>query len=112
MAANMMVVKRTGEVVDFDSNRIKSAIVKAVTATQTDFPPSAIDEITSDIVNELQNRFTDFYPNVENIQDLVEKHLVQKGLYEVAKAYILYRAKRHEQREEEKQQNVRKSLLR
>jgi ribonucleoside-diphosphate reductase alpha chain len=111
MNGGMMVVRRTGEVVDFDANRIKSAISKAVSATQTDLPPGAVDEITSEITTEVQRRFTDFYPNVENIQDLVEKHLVQKGLYEVAKGYILYRAKRHDQREEEKQQNVRKSLL-
>ncbi len=109
--AGMMVVKRTGEVVEFDFSRIKNAILKAVNATQQPLPEAKVDELTSEISAEVERRFTDFYPNVENIQDLVEKHLVQNGLYELAKAYILYRAKRHEQREEEKKQNLRKSLL-
>ena len=36
---------------------------------------------------EIENRFVDFYPNVENIQDLVEKHLMSNSLYNVSKSY-------------------------
>ena len=39
-----------------------------------------------DIVDEVGGRFTEFFPNVENIQDIVEKHLVRVGHYEIAKA--------------------------
>ena len=41
----------------------------------------------------------------------MEKHLVKKGLYEIAKSYILYRAKRMKEREEEKKQNLEKARL-
>ena len=51
------------------------------------------------IVEEIDRRFTDFYPNVENVQDIVEKHLMREERYEAAKAYILYRADHHKRRE-------------
>ncbi|MEN9625673.1 MAG: Ribonucleotide reductase alpha subunit, partial [archaeon] len=51
------------------------------------------------------------YPNVENIQDIVEKHLILNGLYEIAKAYILYRDKRREEREKEQQITLEKARL-
>ncbi|OIO24987.1 ribonucleoside-diphosphate reductase subunit alpha [Candidatus Micrarchaeota archaeon CG1_02_55_22] len=107
----MMVVKRNGEVVDFDSGRIGNAIGKAVKATGASVPQDLIDAIAVDITREVEERFTDFFPNVENIQDLVEKHLVKRGLYEVSKEYILYRAKRHDDRERARHENVQKSLL-
>ena len=107
----LMVIKRTGEVVEFDQARISNAILKAVKATGQELPSELLDELTSDIVSEIKERFVDFYPNVENIQDTVEKHLVKRGLYEISKEYILYRAKRHKDREEERKQNIEKARL-
>ncbi|MEL7061715.1 MAG: ribonucleoside-diphosphate reductase subunit alpha [Acidobacteriota bacterium] len=95
----LRVVKRTGEVVEFDPGRIQQAICKAVEATRAQVPQTAVDSIVDEIHAELRNRFVDFYPNVENIQDIVEKHLVRDGHYEIAKAYILYRAERQKVRE-------------
>lgn len=109
--ANLMVIKRNGEVVEFDSNRIKNAMMKAVKATDSQLPEEMLDELTLGICEEIKERFTEFYPNVENIQDIVEKHLVKHQLYEIAKEYILYRAKRSERRELEKKENMEKSLL-
>jgi len=108
---NLMVVKRNGEIVDFDSSKISNAIMKAVRAVSANISQDVADNITNDIVKEISERFTDFYPNIENIQDLVEKYLVKNALYEIAKEYILYRAKRQKEREEEKNKNVEKSLL-
>lgn len=107
----LMVVKRTGEIVDFDSSRIKNAIIKAVEATKANTDPQLVDELVKDIVAEIETRFTDFYPNVENIQDVVEKHLVKRELYEVAKGYILYRADRQKVREQLKRKDMEKILL-
>ena len=107
----LMVIKRTGEVVDFDQARISNAILKAVKAIGQELPSELLDDVTSDIVSEIKERFVDFYPNVENIQDTVEKHLVKRGLYEISKEYILYRAKRHKDREEERKQNIEKAKL-
>jgi ribonucleoside-diphosphate reductase alpha chain len=93
------VVKRTGEVVPFDRTRVENAITKAVRAVGADVAPDRIALIADRVVAEVDQRFTDFFPNVENLQDIVEKHLVREGLYEVAKAYILYRAERQRERE-------------
>ena len=108
---NLMVVKRNGDVVEFDSHRISNAIMKAVRSVNSEIPNDVLEELTSEVMKEVEERFTDFYPNVENIQDVVEKYIVKKGLYEIAKAYILYRAKRQKDREEEKKKNIEKSLL-
>ncbi len=107
----MMIVKRTGEIVEFDPNRITNAILKAVKATGSELSTEQLEALVSDIFLEIEQRFTDFFPNVENIQDLVEKHLVKNGLYEIAKEYILYRAKRQKEREEEKKQTIEKARL-
>ena len=108
---SMKVVKRNGELVNFDDSRIRTAIKKAVIATQRPLSDGAIEDITASITRELETRFIDFFPNVENIQDIVEKHLVQKGHYEIAKGYILYRAKKQQEREEKKKLTIEKSLL-
>jgi ribonucleoside-diphosphate reductase alpha chain len=105
------VVKRNGEIVSFDRVRIHNAIRKAIEATQAEVPPESIDSITGNIVDEIGGRFTDFFPNVENIQDIVEKHLVLAGHYEVAKAYILYRADRQKVREQAKKRAIEDARL-
>lgn len=109
--AKLMVVKRNGEIVDFDPTRIRNAVLKAVKACGQTLSDQILDEIVLLICQEAEERFVDFFPNVENIQDLVEKNLVKKGLYEIAKEYILYRNKRQKDRDEQKKQNIEKSLL-
>ena len=109
--AELKVVKRTGEVVDFDIERIRNAIRKAVKAVGEPVPEEKIDLMVRDISDEVSRRFIDFHANVENIQDIVEKHLVKHGLYEIAKAYIIYRADRQRVREEQKQRMVEKAKL-
>lgn len=105
------VTKRNGEVVNFDSGKIKIAISKAIRATKSEISEEKIDIIVENIVEEIKSRFVDFYPNVENIQDIVEKHLVNNDLYEIAKAYIIYRAKRKEEREKQQEINIEKAKL-
>ena len=92
--AAMRVVKRTGEIANFDQERIRTAILKAVEARRAELPPNEVDEVLGSIIEDIEGRFDEFYPNVENIQDIVEKQLVLKGHYEIAKAYILYRDQR------------------
>jgi len=109
--AQLMVTKRNGEVVDFDTNRIRQAIQKAISAAGTQLAPELLEDLMHGIIAEIEERFVEFFPNVENIQDIVEKHLVMKNLYEISKAYILYRARRQKEREEERKKNIEKSLL-
>ncbi len=106
----MKITKRTGEVTEFDAERIKNAITKAFEANKINVSKEKIDEIVSDISDEIRIRFTDFYPNVENIQDIVEKHLMHNDFFDTAKAYILYREKKTELREKQTEKNIEKSL--
>jgi len=107
------VVKRTGEVVNFDEGRIRNAIVKAVRATgkQGEVSDERLDALVDRIRDEIDGRFVEFFPNVENIQDIVEKHLVLDGLYEIGKAYILYRAERQSLRQQAKQRAIEDARL-
>ena len=114
--AELKVIKRTGQVVGFDRERIATAITKAVRATGEPHVTAVLGngtlhDLLTDVTTEIDDRFVDLYPNVENIQDIVEKHLVKHGLYEVAKRYILYRAEHQKAREERKNQVAERSLL-
>ncbi len=103
---SLKIVKRTGDVVDFDRARIRGAVMAAVRATGEPIPEQRVDALTDAICQEVETRFVDFYPNVENVQDIVEKHLMLQGLFGVAKAYILYRADRQKAREEARERAV------
>ncbi|MDP2717192.1 MAG: ATP cone domain-containing protein, partial [Candidatus Micrarchaeota archaeon] len=110
-ASKLWVTKRNGEIVEFDSARIHNAVTKAVIASGSEIKDDAVRTVTDAVCSEVRDRFVDFFPNVENVQDIVEKHLVKSGHYEVAKSYILYRARRQKEREAERARNVEKSLL-
>ena len=88
----LLVVKRSGEIVEFDPDRIKNAIEAAINAGDEGFDLSSVPEIVDGVHQELSDRFTEFYPNVENIQDIVEKHLIRSDMFTVARRYIIYRA--------------------
>ncbi len=105
------VVKRTGEIVKFDAERIRSAILSTVEATGSAMTAAEVDRVVANSLADIGGRFTEFFPNVENIQDIVEKHLVVGGHYEVAKAYILYRAQRQKVREQAKKRAVEDARL-
>lgn len=87
--------KRDGRLVDYDENKITAAISKAVTAVGgSDFAKAAdIARQVGGILSVLYKE--DRFPTVENVQDLVEKILIENGHARTAKAYILYR-KQHE----------------
>ena len=107
----IFVTKRNGEVVDFDPEKIKIAIGKCIRAAKKEINQEGLNQIVNSIVEEIQTRFIDFYPNVENVQDIVEKHLIDNDLYEIAKGYILYRAKRREDREKQQEITIEKAKL-
>ncbi|MDD5145993.1 MAG: ribonucleoside triphosphate reductase [Candidatus Pacebacteria bacterium] len=93
------VQKRDRTIVDFDQERITSAIFKAITATkQGDGKKSA--KLSDKVVNFLNRRFKkDEIPQVEQIQDIVEEVLILEGLVDTARAYILYREQRRKIRD-------------
>lgn len=87
------VVKRDGCVVGFEKNKITNAIFKAAQAVGgTDRKIS--ERLTKIIVDETNKKFPRKIPTVEDIQDIVEKILIEEGHAKTGKAYILYREKR------------------
>ena len=89
-AGNIKVKKRNGTYVPFDSNRIKGAIQSAnreVTPEQ-----QATDKEISKIIDSVKVKFAmSGVADIESIQDMVEKGLMDAGRYELVKRYILYR---------------------
>jgi ribonucleoside-diphosphate reductase beta chain len=94
-----LIKKRSGEVVDFDQSRIETAISKAYEATSVGLPASERDELVNRILIEINKSYNEkIIPSVEEVQNIVEKEIATKGDFDVAKAYILYREKRNEER--------------
>lgn len=104
----MMVIKRDGKTIeDFDDNKIRTAIMKAVKGSHSSeelkerFDESKLNDLIAkiwlDIV--LQCNKSELMDDrvaieVEKIQDIVERNLIKAGFADTAKAYILYRQKR------------------
>ncbi|HOO23094.1 MAG TPA: ribonucleoside triphosphate reductase [Clostridia bacterium] len=99
------VVKRDGKIVEFEIQKITSAITKAFEALQKQYHPSIVDMMSLKVTADFESKIKDGLVAVEDIQDSVENVLVQAGYAEVAKAYILYRKQR------EKLRNMKSTLL-
>lgn len=92
------VKKRDGWVVSFDQAKIADAIFKAAKAVGGEDRQLA-DELASVVTLFLRNKFGDRMPEIEEIQDIVEKVLIETGHAQTGKAYILYRQQRAQARE-------------
>ena len=93
------VVKRSGEIADYDRTKIETAIGKAIQAVTKEKDPDKAIALT-DLVEErlrlkMAGNRAHSIPAIEEIQDIVESVLIENKEVEIAKAYILYRA-RHE----------------
>ena len=84
------VNKRNGASMPFDSNKIMRAILKAGQATG-EFGQPVADDIAGHVCGALHERYADGTASVENIQDIVERQLVEQGFFTTARAYIVYR---------------------
>lgn len=97
------VIKRSGAEVPFNPDRITNAIYRAAVEVGGRDRETA-QTLTEKVVEILeQNPEKDYRPHIEEIQDVVEKVLIEAGHAKVAKAYILYRNERANHR---KQQEV------
>lgn len=99
------VVKRDGEVAEFNLKKINEAISKAFNATQKQYNEDIIDLLTLRVTADFQKKMSETLVHVEDIQDSVETILEQAGYTDVAKAYILYRKQR------EKIRNMKSTIL-
>lgn len=93
------VLKRDGRVMSFDASNIVDAIYKAATAVGG-YDRQLANELADQVIKSLEETFDNHtVPSVEQIQDRVEKILIESGHAKTAKAYILYRQKRTDIRE-------------
>ncbi|HKZ93996.1 MAG TPA: adenosylcobalamin-dependent ribonucleoside-diphosphate reductase [Candidatus Bathyarchaeia archaeon] len=96
MSAVKKIMKRDGRKVDFDSDKIVEAIWKAAQAVGSKDRTVAV-KLADRVVEKLEKQLKpDEVPSVEQVQDLVEKTLMESGQASIAKTYILYRQKRAE----------------
>ncbi|MFQ5835858.1 MAG: ribonucleoside triphosphate reductase, partial [bacterium] len=86
--------KRDGRIVDFDQEKITKAVWAAAQAVGGR-DRSLAERLSDQVVAILEHRFPAETPTVEDVQDIVEKVLIEDGHARTAKAYILYR-KQHE----------------
>ena len=93
MSVFQTITKRDGREVDFNEAKITDAIFKAAKAVGGEDRELAM-EITLDVIRYLKQEYKDKEFTVEEVQDAVEKLLIEKGHARTAKAYILYRAQR------------------
>lgn len=82
--------KRTGQIVDFDLEKIGNAIKKAFDSKQVEYDPAIVKSVDKLI----SLTYTNVPVSVETIQDYVERALMQFGYYDIAKTFILYREQR------------------
>ena len=97
--------KRDGRVVPFDLSRIANAVFKAFEASGIPNQAAAWD-VAENVLSKLIKKHKGarkFIPTIEEIQDLVEETLIEHGYAKIAKAYILYRERRAEIRQEKQQ---------
>ena len=99
------VIKRDGEIAEFNLNKITEAIKKAFKATKKDFTHEILELLSLRVTADFQSKMDQGRISVEQIQDSVEHVLEETGYTDVAKAYILYRKQR------EKIRNMKNTIL-
>src|SRR3989344_4697967 len=104
MAVTQKIKKRNGEIADFQPHKITIAVQKEFAAVLGDSHETDAADITRVVVDSIDAKYgnTAFIPSVEDIQDLVENALMERGYFTVAKDYIIYRYEHTKAREEKK----------
>lgn len=102
------IKKRDGSIVDFNIARISSAVYKAMYAVKEregkaegnieSDPLRIANNVVKDLEDKVKKEESDYMPDIEEIQSLVERNLILAGMPSTAKGYILYRQERSEVR--------------
>jgi ribonucleoside-diphosphate reductase beta chain len=95
------ILKRDNSIVDFNSDKIISAINKALKESG-EHKSGLAAEVAQKVINRIESKYIEGQiPSVESIQDTVEIMLMDSDLHVTAKSYILYREKRAEARKKD-----------
>ncbi len=85
------IIKRSGEIVSFEQDKVTNAIHKAALSVDIDDHQLA-EKISDQVTKTLNKKFhKNSIPAVEEVQDIVEETLIENGKIKIVKAYILYR---------------------
>ncbi len=98
------VIRRNGEVVAWDSNKIEIAVRSSFLSLGMDSSPAK--EISTALTDRIARSGQEFI-RIEDLQDRVQEELMRQGHYKVAESYILYRAHRAQLRLQEEEAQVR-----
>ena len=111
--AGHKIIRRNGAVVAFEPSKISIALTKAFIAVNGGQAAASarirdlVEQLTGNVVNALIRRQPEGGTfHIEDIQDQVELALMRSGEHEVARAYVLYREKRNEERTKQKRQQA------
>ena len=109
------ITKRNGDTVPFDQGKIIIAMRKAFSQENTPVSDDVLHQMADRVVSKLEGvcqAITDGpCPTVEQVQDLVEETLMERGYFNVAKAYILYRFRQTEERKDEVVKEIEENRL-
>lgn len=97
MTDMIKIQKRSGKLANYDGNRIRLAISKAMVDSLNEVDSTIVDEI-EEIISSMIYSEDEHIWTVEEISDQVEEELMEFGLHKVVKAFILYRAERDKER--------------
>ncbi|MEK7662009.1 MAG: ribonucleoside-diphosphate reductase subunit alpha [Patescibacteria group bacterium] len=106
----LKIKKRSGEIVPFDGSKITNAIKSAFNSVRGNTHEKEALEITEKVIDGLAPLYREgaSTPSVEDVQDLVERAIMEAGYFDVSKSYILYRYEHTKVREEKKQEVIEK----
>ncbi len=93
------IKKRDGRELPFRIEKIEEAIAKAFEASGSNKGAEVAHQLAEQVVHALETSDVPGTPSVEEVQDVVERTLIEQGHVRTAKAYILYRAERSRARE-------------
>ena len=96
--SDIVVIKRDGKRVKFDSTKIAVAIKKGFEAVDSEYTLSDINKVFYDVIDVIKDGNYDKI-KIEQIQDIIEEIMNQNGYMDIAKAYAEYREKRAQSRE-------------
>lgn len=96
----MKVIKRNGAIVDYSRDKISNAIYRAMMESGQNAGREDAEKVALAVEEKLKDNYysRQEIPHVEQIQDYVEEALMSAGFMLAAKAYIIYRSKRHKTR--------------
>ena len=94
--AQIRLIRRSGQVVPWNSSKIEVAVRKAFLSLKSDSEPAV--DLARQVTRKALSTGQAFI-NIEDVQDLVQEELMSKRHFKVAESYILYRARRRIERE-------------